>query len=173
MPFIGLKFIKEYLIPNYIGESLAALITAVLSLLQGLGQDSGCYNVTNPATNRTQLTPIDIKPKYSVSVYFLLMACLLGISTFSFTMLNYTKCALAERNKKKMSKSGEILEISNNGSSSESSSALSGGGGRLTLPRLSDTKEKLILWTYIFFISFIFFGFLPSFQSYFTLPYSK
>ena len=46
LPYIGGNFIKEYIIPNYIGESLASLIPSVLSLIQGLGQDPGCQNVT-------------------------------------------------------------------------------------------------------------------------------
>lgn len=98
MPYIGLNFAKEYLIPNYIGESLAALIPSVLSLIQGLGQDPGCYNYTDPVTNTTELTPITIVPTYSVQLYFLFMFGLLCISTTSFSLLNFS--AIAIRNRK-------------------------------------------------------------------------
>ena len=70
MPYIGLNFVKEYLIPNYVGESLAALIPSVLSLIQGLGHDPGCFNQTDPLTNLTQLFPGTIIPNYSVRVSF-------------------------------------------------------------------------------------------------------
>lgn len=102
MPYIGLNFAKEYLIPNYVGESLAALIPSVLSLIQGLGQDPGCYNYTNPDTNETELVPIDIIPTYSVQLYFFFMFGLLCISTTSFSLLNFSPYALKYRKPKSL-----------------------------------------------------------------------
>lgn len=97
MPYIGLNFAKEYLIPNYIGESLAALFPSVLSLIQGLGQDPGCYNYTDPDTNVTELIPAPIVPTYSVQLYFFFMFGLLCVSTTAFSLLNFLPYAIGER----------------------------------------------------------------------------
>ncbi len=95
LPYIGGNFVKEYIIPNYIGESLAALIPSSLSLLQGLGQTPGCQNVTRD--NVTNLEPIAIAPNYSVQLYFILMFLLLCVSTTAFTLLNFSPIAVRQR----------------------------------------------------------------------------
>lgn len=95
LPYIGGNFAKEYMIPNYIGESLAALVPSTIALAQGLGQNPGCHNVTT--ANGTHLEPIQIKPNFSVQVYFLLMFVLLIISASSFTFLNFSKVAIRSR----------------------------------------------------------------------------
>ena len=69
-----------------------------------MGQDPGCHNVTNPTDNTTELEPIDIKPNFSVSVYFLLMCILLCISTAAFTLLHFSKIAKSERLKNTIEK---------------------------------------------------------------------
>jgi hypothetical protein len=95
LPYIGENFAKEYIIPNYIGESLAALLPSILSLSQGLGKDPGCHNVTNG--NVTKLDPMPINPNYSVQVYFILIFILLGISTLAFSCLHFSPLAIRER----------------------------------------------------------------------------
>ncbi len=94
------------MIPNYVGESLAALIPSVLSLAQGLGQNPGCHNVSyTNGSNFTyiELEPIQIVPFYPVEWYFRLMFLLLCISTGSFSFLNYSKTAIAARKPDAMS----------------------------------------------------------------------
>lgn len=102
MPYIGLNFAKEFFIPNYIGESLAALIPSILSLIQGMGQDPGCYNYTDPLTNQTNLYPNNIVPTYSVKLYFFFMFGLLCISTTSFSLLNFSSYARKHRKSKSL-----------------------------------------------------------------------
>ena len=100
LPYIGSNFVKEYIIPNYIGESLAALVPSVISLMQGLGQTPPCHNVTTTDANNqsvTKLTPMDITPNFSVSLYFVFMFGLLCVSTISFTLLNFSRLAKRER----------------------------------------------------------------------------
>lgn len=99
LPYIGGNFAKEYMIPNYIGESLAALVPSSLALAQGLGQNPGCHNVTRlvNGTNVTTTEAIPIVPNYSVQVYFLLMFTLLVISTLSFSFLHFSSTAISAR----------------------------------------------------------------------------
>jgi riboflavin transporter 2 len=199
LPYIGCNFIKEYIIPNYIGESLAALVPSVLALIQGLGQDNGCKNVTSKSDTVTMadgnftliytLEPIPIKPNYSVSLYFMLMFALLCISTCSFTLLNYSKVAIKERktytkNNTRISpepssvyESNHILNDDNQSSSEaaiikksiETVEKYNTNENRQFLER----HDKEILLTLIFFVSFICYGVLPGLQSYSTLPYGN
>lgn len=192
MPYIGGNFIKEYIIPNYIGESLAALIPSVLSLIQGLGQDPGCHNVTDPLTNQTSLVPIQIVPNYSVSLYFIFMFILLCVSTTAFSLLNFSKIAIKERKENAISspkkpklrspqKSSESHETSldfQNSSSIDSQTNLTTPidteKNNIQVTSISNgRKEKIILLTYIFFLSFVCYGVLPGLQSYSTLPYGN
>ena len=176
--------VKEYMIPNYIGESLAALLPAILSLVQGLGQNPGCRNVTDPTTNLTTLEPIPITPNYSVSVYFMLLFCMLSISTISFTMLNF--CNVSKRTRisnsnsfktenkikpiEKFSNSSDEFEISDstlNGSKEkilthENFSESSTNTEMIKNSQCIDEKnEKIILLSIILLISFICYGILP------------
>lgn len=199
LPYIGTNFAKEYLIPNYIGESLAALVPSVLSLIQGLGQDPGCYNYTDPETNVTQLVPVPIIPTYSVQVFFLLMFGILCISTTSFTLLNFSPYARKHRkllrpepefdaaaDKEPSSNVSTLSEskVSSNESNkspngsfeliNESRTPLNPPSPSETLVEISTgSNEKLILLTFTFFLSFFCYGVLPGLQSYSTLPYGN
>lgn len=93
IPYITTYFSKEYIIPNYIGETMAAVLPSVLSLIQGVSQDPGCHNVTKPGTNITVLEPKKIIPNYPVSIYFLMIFFLICLSTVSFGLLHFTKVA--------------------------------------------------------------------------------
>jgi hypothetical protein len=177
MPYIALNFYKEYLIPNYIGESLAGLIPSALSLVQGLGADPGCYNYTDPSSNLTRLKPRDIKPNFTVSLYFLFMFGLVCVCTFSFTMLNFSKFGKRERNKKR----GDLALMGTSTQIKNPSAELDTTLGKTSVERIllwpfqltPETREKLFLWTQVFMMSFFYYGILPSLQSYSTLPYSK
>lgn len=200
LPYIGGNFIKEYIIPNYIGESLAALIPSILSLSQGLGQDLGCRNETkvNETTNQTYIVeePIPIVPNYSVEWYFRLMFLLLVISTGSFTCLNYSKIAVQARKKSAISavepnskqirispstspNSRDPFDVKSNSDDSlivESEQNLSKEShdiNTINQNYKSIRNEKIILLSYVFWLSFICYGVLPGLQSYSTLPYGN
>lgn len=195
MPYIGLNFVKEYMIPNYIGESLAALIPSILSLIQGLGQDPGCRNTTDAETNQTVLIPNDIVPNYSVSVYFLLMFSLLCISTTAFSLLNFSKVAINERKHNKSSKLGQenieekpenaIKNDPNNNNVDQqnknnydlfvdSQTPLNTNSSDVSLVGVSNNnKELALMYGFTFFLSFFCYGALPAVQSYSTLPYGN
>lgn len=174
-------FIKEYIIPNYIGESLAALIPSVLSLAQGSSQEALCQNETfiniTSKTNYTYLVTLPIQPNYPVSTFFIFMFVLLVISTISFTFLNFSKYAIKHRKPNAIGtkrltqtspyssvsqKNDEDIEIKNFTEDVETDSNFD-----------CIKQEKLILFFYIFAISFIAYGFLPGLQSYSTLPYGN
>ena len=162
------------MIPNYIGESLAALIPAILSLIQGLGEDKGCHNVTNAYNNGTDLVPVPIEPVYSVRIYFLLLFLLLCISTTSFSLLNFSSIAKRARTKnpdsppkkdhqvEPVSSSTDELEF--NVSLNNSKEKILSVSDKKTPPSVATTdhtREKIILLTVILGVSFICYGVLP------------
>ncbi len=181
MPYISGNFIKEYIIPNYIGESLAALIPSVLSLIQGLGKDPGCHNVTDPSNNKTNLVPKEIIPNYPVQLYFILMFLLLCISTISFSFLNFSNLAIKERKPNAISnlksskidilitKSNESVQNKSESNDSENSQnnyllqKPSSNFIRFLIDKngSNDKMEKIVLNFYIFIVSFLCYGILP------------
>lgn len=57
-----------------------------MSIIQGIGAQDDCYNASS---NSTQIT--GIKPKFSVSIYFVILAILIILSLASFCIINFTK----------------------------------------------------------------------------------
>ncbi len=184
MPYICGNFVKEYVIPNYIGESLAALIPSVLSLSQGLGQNTVCYNVT--IDNQTVLEPERIIPNFSVSVYFILMFILLCISTISFSLLHYSNVSRSVR-KNKISDSNAVSSgkkeffSQENGSDSSISADIANSNEVIikteahmaSIDQRNNRVEQFVLLSYIAMLSFTCYGVLPGLQSYSTLPYGN
>jgi riboflavin transporter 2 len=176
-------------------------VPSVLALIQGLGQDPGCRNVTSKSDTVTMadgnftdiyiLEPIPIKPNYSVSLYFLFMFALLCISTCSFTLLNYSKVAIKERKTSTKNsntrvspepsltyESNHILNDDNQSSSEaaiikKSTEAVEKYGHASQNHSFFERNDKKILLTLIFFVSFFCYGVLPGLQSYSTLPYGN
>ena len=182
LPYIGGNFAKEYLIPNYVGESLAALIPAIVSLTQGLGQPEKCENVTqfDLATNTSTLAlkPISITPNFSVSVYFGIMFVLLCMCTIAFTLLNFAPFAKRERknlNANANSTSITSLEAANSiDVSSTKSMAVSMSMSKVEIIRSPEERTEIVLLNfYTCLTTFIYYGILPGLQTYSTLPYGN
>ena len=142
---------------------MAALIPSILSLIQNIGKEDGCYNVTEG--NTTQLVPKPFKPVYSVSVYFLLMFILLSISTTSFSVLHFS--ALGKRERKRahvLSSKADAQEksLEMDEKMSESKELPSEGMVGTTNHKF----EKTVLLSIASMIAFTCYGVLPGFQSY-------
>ena len=135
----------------------------------------GCHNVTNLTDNTTSLEPLDIEPNFPVWVYFLLMSFLLCLSTVAFTMLIFTKVAKKEKLKNTIEKNKvqpiEISIINKNKIDEEEETKFK--AENCIKQAEEERKEKIILYTIIFWVSFICYGALPGLQSYSTLPYGN
>lgn len=162
MPFIGTYYKKEYIIPIYVGESLSAMIPSVLGLIQGIGKDPGCRNVSI-SQNETQLYPIPLKPKYSVSVYYLFLFLLLTISTIGFTLLKYARVSQKALQDNKSHKDDSELQNLSIDIKKEP----------IELHKHNPKNEQIALLLITLIVSTLAFGILPSLQSYSTLPYGK
>jgi hypothetical protein len=85
---------------------MSSFVPGVLALVQGLGQDPGCYNATEG--NATVMKPLPIVPNFSVSTFFILMCLLLCCSISAFTALNFSDFARKHRKQNVASENTEI-----------------------------------------------------------------
>lgn len=123
LPYIGGYFSKEYIIPNYIGESMSSLLPGIFAIFQNIGVKDECLAIIIPKNttlfyiNMTYLhsnnnisslisdsinkIPLlkskKLEPNYPVSVYFLIMVFLLMVSTLAFTFLHFSTTARRAR----------------------------------------------------------------------------
>lgn len=197
LPYIGEHFTKEYIIPNYIGESLSSLIPGILAMAQGLQtSDEHCKSsaslTTNLTANLTAITtpPLVVnlhRPNFSVSVYFFLMFVLLLFSILAFTMLNFSKSAVAHRKAPKITRIS-FAAVDNENENGDDNDDEDEGIDSMSIDQImphtlnhhvevvNDPKQRRfevrVLLILIFFVTFMYYGFLPGLLSYSTIPYS-
>lgn len=215
MPFISHHYSKEYIIPNYIGESLSSFIPSLLALIQSHNRHGHCLSSSSSSSSlihyqngslAANLTTLDQQqqqqqyiqpdPNYSVSTFFLLMLCLLLISTSGFVYLNTAQCALEERKNYKRLTNLNMSDLNDGSTTTTTFTSTSTSNdddnddddGSLSLihddptsttsstttttTTMMDHQIKLLL-AISFAIAFINFGFMPSFLSYSTIPYGE
>jgi H+/gluconate symporter-like permease len=154
---------------------IAAFLPGSLALIQGLSQDTGCHNITNPSTNQTQLVPKPFDLNYSVDVYFGLICILLCISFTSYVLLNCLKVSKdAQKPKSIILKhiDGEQVNfIQSNGSKNRDNEDENG----VEFNKLSKNEkiEIVTMMVLIFFVTFVWYGVLPGLSTYATLPYGN
>jgi hypothetical protein len=183
LPFITSKFGNDYIVPYYIGETLIAVIPSMLALLQGIGEDKGCHNVTSISSsfinetfteyvNETSLEAIPLSPRFSVSTYFGIILGFLLMSFLSFTLLNCVKFSNLSKRKKEIPvndalASGSLLQkpIDLN--------TISTDVVKNNIQKRKELSERRFLLFLNFMVTFILYGILPSLNSYSTLPYGS
>ncbi|CAF0871517.1 unnamed protein product [Brachionus calyciflorus] len=150
LPYVGEFFAKEYIIPNYIGESLSSLIPGILAIIQGVGSPDECVNVTS--VDNSTITITGVQTKFSVSVYFVLMGILICLSVASFTLINFLPYF---KNMRKNRQDGYENSLEKDKS---------------TLNRHDNNTIRIMLFI-SFLGGFINYGWLPGLMSYSTIPY--
>lgn len=176
LPYIGEHFSKEYIIPNYIGESLSSLIPGLLAMAQGLDtSNEHCVllNSTKPNHSTTTLEPVVNlhRPNFSVSVYFFLMFVLLLFSILAFTVLNFSQLAIRVRKRPTTTR----FAIRDDDEDDQTTST-----DDLTSTRVLNNPKDFgepryeirLLLVLTFLVTFIYYGYLPGLLSYSTMPYS-
>lgn len=148
LPYVGEFFPKEYIIPNYVGESLSSFIPGILAIIQGVGSPDECLNVTSADNSTTVIS--GVKTKFSVSVYFVLMGLLICISLVSFLSINFAPYF------KKMRKINHMEESIDS---------------EKTKLQKNQTKTIKIMFFISFLGGFTNYGYLPGLMSYSTIPY--
>ena len=177
LPYITEHFSKEYIIPNYFGESLSSLVPGLLAMIQSFHRpEKPCKspianhdNGTNKTIANVTLTNASISPflynaNYSVSLYFGLLFVLIISSVISFSWLNYSNLALKSRKMKETPEKAHnsMLEMSNLDDTNEYQQELN---VNINTDKSKDFKEKVILISLAFIVTFINYGYLPGLYS--------
>ena len=148
---------------SYIGESLSSLIPGLFAIIQSIGVEDKCpsFNNATNSSSAVQAGTHNLKPAFSVSIYFIIMLFLLFGSTSAFTYLNYSKTALRTR-KTYINRTNEINLSQINLVEEE-----------LAIEAPVEKKNIFTLLCLTFAGSFIQYGYLPGLLSYSTIPYGN
>lgn len=179
LPYIGEHFIKEYIIPNYIGESLSSLIPGVLGILQQIDSQETCQMANETAnfilnrsesSNETHIETVfqSRSSRFSVSVYFFLMFVLIVMSVMSFTTINLWDRVKKQR-KVSVTSSKELANVNENTTIETTSTTATAAAVEVK----RDSLEIGILFLVTFVVSFIYYGHMPGLLSYTTIPYGN
>lgn len=90
LPFMA-HFKSKYLMSYLIGQGLSGLIPSVVAIIQGIGGNPECVNVTSSTTNTTKTEAIYPEPRFSVGVFFIFLMIMVLMSWIAFIFLNNLK----------------------------------------------------------------------------------
>lgn len=102
LPFMA-RFREIYVISCMIGEGMSGLLPSIMGLIQGVGGNPECQNITVPindsVANETvhKLVPYIPKPLFSVEVYFIFLCVMIMVSWIAFVLLNKLPRIQSER----------------------------------------------------------------------------
>ncbi|XP_011165859.1 solute carrier family 52, riboflavin transporter, member 3-A [Solenopsis invicta] len=160
MPYMR-NYREIYLVSYLVGEGLSGFVPSAVALIQGVGSNPGCINVTKPDSNNLEFVPAAPNPRFSSEIFFVFIGSLLCLSFLSFLGLNVLPVARGER--VKLPSSMEMLPTDT------------------TAPPSYKTNSgwKMPTYTYYYLlvmmsiVCFLGNGTLPSVQSYSCLPYGN
>ncbi|KAL0109768.1 hypothetical protein PUN28_013438 [Cardiocondyla obscurior] len=158
MPYMR-NYREIYLVSYLVGEGLSGFVPSSVALIQGVGNNEGCMNITKPGSNSLEFAPIESDPRFSSEVFFVFIGTLLFLSYLSFLCLNNLPLALGER--VKLPNSMEMLPTDTTAPPSYKVNA----GWKMP----KHTYYYLLIMMGL--ICFLGNGTLPSIQSYSCLPY--
>jgi len=95
MPYMR-NYREIYLVSYLVGEGLSGFVPSTVALIQGVGQNPGCKNVTKPGS-ALEFVPAEADPRFSTEIFFIFIGTLLCLSFISFLCLNILPIALGER----------------------------------------------------------------------------
>ena len=97
LPYMA-NFEPQYMSAFYIGEGMCGFLPAMVGLIQGVGSDPDCRNISSTMTNKTtgeniteySIIPFYDEPLFSVEIFFVFLLCMLVISGIAFSILNFS-----------------------------------------------------------------------------------
>lgn len=160
MPYMR-NYREIYLVSYLVGEGLSGFVPSAVALIQGVGNNPGCVNVTKPDSSLPEFVPAESDPRFSSEIFFIFIGVLLCLSFLSFLGLNTLPIARGER--VKLPSSMEMLPTD------------------ITAPPSYKINSgwKMPKYTYYYLlvlmavVCFLGNGTLPSIQSYSCLPYGS
>lgn len=160
MPYMR-NYREIYLVSYLVGEGLSGFVPSAVALVQGVGNNPVCVNITKPGSNHLEYTPTPSDPRFSSQIFFIFIGTLLCLCFLSFLGLNALPVALGER--VKLPSSMETLPTDT------------------TAPPSYKTDSGWKMPKHIYYyllvmmalVCFLGNGTLPSIQSYSCLPYGN
>lgn len=157
-PFIA-NYRKQYLSSLLIGEGLSGVVPSFAALIQGVGGNPACVNVTDPTTGEHKLKP-DLKdPLFSVNAFFFFLTSLMCTSWFAFFLLTRLQLVGSESLDCK-----SVIDDNNEDISEEISLK------DVRLPKKNQILTLLFIQSYGCFLMN---GFLSALSTYSLLPYGN
>lgn len=86
-----------YLVSYLVGEGLSGFVPSAVALIQGVGSNPQCVNVTKPGSGHLEFVPVNSEPRFSSQTFFIFVGVLLCLSFLAFLSLNVLPVALSER----------------------------------------------------------------------------
>lgn len=160
MPYMR-NYREIYLVSYLVGESLSGFIPSTVALIQGVGGNPECRNVTKAGSSKLEFEAFYPEPRFSTEIFFIFTATLLLLSFLSFLGLNKLPVAIGER--VKLPSSMETLPTDTRAPPSYKTNS-------------GWTMSKQMYYYLLFMMALVCFlghGTLPSIQSYSCLPYGN
>ncbi|XP_076637417.1 solute carrier family 52, riboflavin transporter, member 3-A [Colletes latitarsis] len=96
MPYMR-NYREIYLVSYLVGEGLSGFVPSIVALVQGVGGNPECLNVTQPGSSEVELKLHYPEPRFSCQTFFIFIGVLLFLSYLSFLGLNNLSIAVGER----------------------------------------------------------------------------
>ncbi|CAF1285964.1 unnamed protein product [Rotaria sordida] len=163
------RYRVRYLTAVFLGEGLTGVIPTLLLLAQGSGGEAICVQ----SDNGTMLKPTFTQPRFSVTVYMLLIASIIVASLLAFVILQHSNIV-------SLADAAEPSKFND----TTLNSASDAGEHSPMVPTIDSSKpskpDKHITTSLFIFLlcintynSFVAFGILPSLITYSVLPYGQ
>ncbi|XP_043254941.1 solute carrier family 52, riboflavin transporter, member 3-A [Colletes gigas] len=160
MPYMR-NYREIYLVSYLVGEGLSGFVPSIVALIQGVGGNPECLNVTQPGSSEVELKLHYPEPRFSCQTFFIFIGVLLFLSYLSFLGLNNLSIAVGE-----LVKHPDSMEALPTDTRAPPSYKTSSGW----------TMSKQVysyLLVMMAIVCFLGNGTLPSLQSYSCLPYGN
>ncbi len=133
------------------------MIPSIAGLIQGIGKDEGCRNVSMNMSDKHVdfiLEEIPLEPLFSVSFFYIFLMVVLIICSISFFIINYWSVSLKLR-KAKLENSTELQINGESIKSDSSNKSIIFQTNIIEAVKRPSIKEKYFLLILIVFITFI------------------
>lgn len=160
MPYMR-NYREIYLVSYLVGEGLSGFIPSIIALIQGVGGNPTCLNVTTLNSSKLEFETHYPDPRFSTKTFFIFLANCLLLSFVAFLGLNKLRVAKGER--VRPLDCTENLPTDLNAPRSYKTNTL------WTMSR--STYQQLLIMMGI--VCFLGNGMLPSIQSFSCLPYGN
>ncbi|CAL4071478.1 unnamed protein product, partial [Meganyctiphanes norvegica] len=163
MPYMAV-WRKLYLPAFLIGEGLSGLIPGLVALIQGVGGNPSCQNVTdNNTSTGWHLEPMPLDPLFSVTDFFFFLLAMMITSFLAFIALERFSMIQGER---ASTSTEDIIQTSHSDENLVDA----------VKPMVKNSMPRRVYWTMLIGLGFVCMltnGVLPSIQSYSCGPYGN